>query len=421
MAIAKNANDLHKIRKIFLVMFASISSWSVYSLYTLRKVFYSDFVSYLNITNAQFGDLISIWGLVCMVCYIPGGIIGDKVRMKYLAPLGMMAAAGAIFWFISVPSYNTLRLLFIIYGASNGLIFWSCRYKLIKLSSMDEKEYNRNIGWSYCSWAITGVIMSSLLVFLFTKVAGNVGLMIILFCCAAMNIVLAILGFIFIPKFQAELEKRSHNIWSINNFLYAIKNPGVILSSIAMFFMYSVYSCQYTMTTFLQGAFLASGVLLGMVGTIRNFGVNIVSDPIMGYLGRRFKTTRVLTASSLIMIVLMAIMTALPRNPSLTILVAIIIVVYAFCMNGGYCISSALLTECKVPENIFGTAVGIYSCIGFAPDVIMHPIVGRIMDKCGSSAYTYINILMMICSACAIITLIILMIYLAKKNNKPRI
>ncbi len=414
MAPLKSAKDLSKSMRVFLILFISIGGWSVYSLYSLRKVFYSDFINFLNITNTQFGDLVSIWGIACMICYIPGGILGDKIRMKYLAPLGLFCTAGAIFWFISAPSYSALCLMYIAYGISTGLIFWSCRYKIIRMISANEKEYNKNIGWSYCVWAITGVVLSSLLVYILTKIPGNIGLISVLTACAVINIILALCGIIFIPKFALELETKQQKIWHLDNFKTAIKNPGIILSSLAMFFIYSIYTSQYITTVFLENAFLASGVLVGITGTIRNYGVNTISDPIMGYLGKRFKASNVLIAANLIMIILMTIMTLLPREAAFATIVAILIIIYAFCMNGSYCISSALLTECQIPENIFGTVVGIYSFVGFSPDVIIHPIVGRIMDQCGAKAYTYINLLMLGCSICAVISIVLLIIYLKK-------
>lgn len=419
MGNTKKTMELSKNLRLFLIIFASMGSWSVYSLNSLRKVFYSNYLSFLEISNTQFGDLIAIWGIVSMICYLPGGILGDKVRMKYLAPLGLFLTALSILGFLAAPSYETMKLVYFAYGIATGLIFWSCRYKIIRMASINERDYSKNIGLGYGISSATGVIMSGVLVYFLAHIPGETGLISVLLMCAGVNFILAISGFIFIPKFESELaEKGSNAANSIKNYLSILKNPGVWLSSIAVFFIYSIYTAQYLTTVYLEDAFLASAIIVGITGTIRNYGINIAAQPMMGYLGRRFGICRIMLISCFVVIALILLMLMLPRTAALALPASILIIIYAFFLNGGYSIGSALLAECNTPENLFGTAVGVYSLIGFAPDVMIHPLIGRILDRYGNDAYDYIFILMIGCAICAIITLMILSVYIKKRKNQ---
>ena len=418
MGSTKKTIDLSKNLRLFLIIFASMGSWSVYSLNSLRKVFYSNYLSFLEISNTQFGDLIAIWGIVSMICYLPGGILGDKVRMKYLAPLGLFLTALSIFSFIAAPSYQTMKLVYFAYGIATGLIFWPCRYKIIRMASISERDYSKNIGLGYGISSATGVIMSGVLVYFLAHIPGKTGLISVLVMCAAINLLLAISGFIFIPKFESELAEQGNNtVSNFKSYFSILKNPGVLLSSIAVFFIYSIYTSQYLTTVYLEDAFLASAIIVGITGTIRNYGINIMAQPMMGYLGHRFGICRIMLISCFVVIVLILLMLILPRTAALALPASILIIIYAFFLNGGYSIGSALLAECNTPENLFGTAVGVYSLIGFAPDVIMHPLIGRILDHYGNDAYDYIFILMIGCAICATITLVILAAYI-KKHKK---
>lgn len=411
--------ELSIARSIFLVVIASIGSWAVYSLNHLRKVFYNDFLTGFGVTNAQLGDLVSLWSLVCVICYIPGGILGDKVRMKYLAPISFFCTAAILFWCSTTPSYETLRVIYILYGAVCGLLFWSCRYKIIKLASNDEKTYNRNIGLSYSLFAICGLVLSAVLIAIFAKTTSGMGMVSLFWIVGGINVVLGILGFLFIPKFPDEIkeEKNKIRIWNLSNLLTAIKNPGVILSSIALFLIYTPYTLQYVYTSYLTDVFLASAVLVGLVSSIRTYGINIVAAPVLGFLGKKFSGVKVLFYVSIIMVILPLIFIFLPEKSSLAVVAMIVIIIYAFFMNGSYSIASALLPECNIPTNIFATAVGIFSFVGFAPDIIFAPIIGRILDSQGTAAYHTINWIFVACAVACVAVLYIIMKYITKKKD----
>lgn len=415
-------------RSILLVLIASIGSWAVFSLNHLRKVFYNDFIEGFAVNNAQLGDLVSLWSLVCVICYVPGGIIGDKVRMKYLAPISFFCTAAILFWCSTMPSYSTLRVIYVLYGCVCGLLFWSCRYKIIKLASVDEKTYNRNIGLSYSIFAICGLVVSAVLIYLFSKMTADVGLVALFWIVGAINIALGIVGFIFIPKFPDEIKEsadKKQRVWSFSNLVEALKNPGVILSSIALFLIYTPYTLQYVYTSYLTDVFAASAVLVGLVSTIRTYGINIVAAPTLGFLGKRFSGLKVLFLVSIVMVFLPLIFIILPDKSSLAVFVMVVIIIYAFFMNGSYSIASALLPECHVPTHIFATAVGIFSFVGFAPDIIFAPIIGRIMDNYGNAAYDYINWIFVVCAVLCVAVLWCIMKYIKKqkktlRNNKNK-
>ncbi len=399
MKKAIESSQLHKFRSLSIIFITSISAVTIYTLFNFKKIFYNQFLTGLDITNTELGILFALYGIACTLSYLPGGIIGDRIAMKILASSSLALTALLMFLVAMTPSFWLLCIIFFFYGICAGLLFWSCRYKLIRLVTVRERDYGRNISWSYFIGALTGIAINWLLTLVYIKLSESCDTAIfpkLMIICGVINLFIALICFLVIPYFKHELSEGSGRGDNIKKSLALLKHSDVILCSLIMFLVYSLYSLTYVTTAYLQNIYFAAASFVALISTIRSYGVNLIANPFMGYLSKIFLPSRIIEISALLLAGIFFIFLIMPQSGNLLIVASVGVIIFGFLINGIYGITSALLVEIKTPTEQFASTVGIFSLIGFLPDAILPPIVGLILDNFGTLAYKYLNIMFFI-------------------------
>ena len=203
-----NKDDLSKFRTMLIVFLVSFGSAVLFQIIYFRFSFYDTMMTSLNINNAQLGATGGIYGLVATICYLPGGIIADKIRAKYLAAVGFFTTAAVICWFATLPSYTSIMIIFGLLGVTSTLIFWGIRYKLIRLVS-DDSTYSRNIGLSYGIYGVGGLLLGFVSQQIFNAFVSDsaAGFIVVLIVSAILNVIFGIATLLFVPKFDDEIKE----------------------------------------------------------------------------------------------------------------------------------------------------------------------------------------------------------------------
>lgn len=413
----QSAKSISKFTKWMVIAIISSGAYVVYLTYLARYSFYDQVIDGLKISNTQLGVLYGLYGTTATIAYFPGGVLADKIRVKYLATLGFAMSAVLTFWYSTVPSYAELKVIFLLFGLCTTLIFWGIRYKAIRLVSTEE-NYSTAIGFSYGIVGVVGLVVSfvSIGIFgLFTN--ATAGFHTVLMFYAAINAIFAVLSFIFIPKFEDEFvgERKKFNFSEV---VQAFKHPGVWLTTLCMFFIYTIYTSLAYTVSFLT-AIGAAAAIASIVGTIRTYGTSLFSSPIVGGIAEKKTPSRTIVVCTAITGVCLAIMAFAPKSQSLIIPSVILIIVLSFFLNGAYGVTSSMMTETKVPAAIFGSASGILSVIGFVPDMFVSPIAGKWLDTYDTAgAYTRIFAVLAVSAVCALICALLVRVYKRKLAEK---
>lgn len=131
--------------------------------------------------------------------------------------------------------------------------------------------------------------------------------------------------------------------------------------------------------------FAAPVAIVSVVGLIRTYGIGLIAGPAAGIFADKLKSPSksilIFFAASVIVLAAFMIM---PREASMVIPIAVLVVVLGFVTYGAFSIGSSPLTEAKVPMSIFGTASGLLSVIGFLPDTFVHTWFGGLIDAQGA-------------------------------------
>ncbi|MEG0810671.1 MAG: MFS transporter [Eubacterium sp.] len=414
-----NKDNLSPFRIMLIIFLVSFGSAVLFQIIYLRFVFYQPILDSLGINNTQLGALGGIYGLVATICYLPGGIIADKIRAKYLAAVGFFTTAAVTLWFATLPSYGSVVVIFGMLGVTSTFIFWGIRYKLVRLVS-DEKTYPKNIGLSYGIYGVGGLLLNFIALKVFEAATTNVaaGFISVLITSAVLNIIFGVAVLILVPKFDDEIKESSS--FNLDEFKMALKHPGVWLTTASMFFVYGAYAALGYTTPYLTEIFLAPMAVVSIVGMIRNYGIALFSAPIIGGLSTKFNSpAKVLVIIMLLTAVCAGILIFLPASEALLMVAIIIVLIAGFFTSGAYGVASSQFTESRVPTPIFGAATGILSVIAFVPDMFVPILSGRWLDQHpGITGHQYIFGMIIVFSILAMICSIAIRIYAKKQDEK---
>lgn len=219
--------DLTGFHKWFLIILISMGSSIIYTPMYLKGVFYDPLMTALGCTNADLGAMVSFYGIVALICYLPSGIIADKFRMRTLAWVGFVGTAVLTFLYAMLPSVQMCYVLFGGMGLTSILIWWGTRFKVIRLCC-EEDEYPARIGVSYSIYGVTGLVVGVINAAIIAAIPDTIFAMqsVIIFL-GVLIAILGVLSFVFIPDFKGEINKDA-KLFSVADAAEAIKTPGVL-------------------------------------------------------------------------------------------------------------------------------------------------------------------------------------------------
>jgi MFS family permease len=390
----KSYKDLSTPHRWMLLILVSMGSSVIYGPIYLKTVFYDPLMQALGCTNAELNTLVSIYGIAAVVFYFFSGVIADKIRVRTLSWIGYLGVALLTFYYATLPSYGTLVVVFILYAVFSILIWWGTRYKLVRMIC-DEEEYSQKIGLSYGIYGGVGLVLSLIqtaVVAAFPDAAAGVTALLII--SAVLILICAALAFFFIPKFEGEIVADA-KMFDFRAAGQALKIPAVWWAALTMICVYFVYVGASFTTPFMTSVLAAPVVIATVISVVRSYGVSILSAPVFGWVAKKVGSpSKVIVVGMIGAIVCLAALILLPHDPSIIVVVAVLVCLLAFVMNGLYGIASGQLAEAHIPPHLFGTGVGLISIIGLCPDAFMHTWFGVIMDQQGNDAYTTIFLIL---------------------------
>lgn len=371
----KGISSLHKWALLILI---SMGSSIIYAPMYLKNVFYDPLMQALGCTNADLGMMVSAYGLAAMICYLPSGIIADKVRMRTLATVGFLATAVLVFVYATLPSVGVCLALFVAMGVTSILIWWGTRFKVVRLCC-EEEEYASKIGISYSIYGVTGLVIGLINAAIIAALSNTLGVIIA---------ILGVLSFFLIPDFKGEINKDA-KLFSLSEAIEAFKHPGVIWACIAYFCVYAVYQGATYTTPYLTQCFGADGNLVNVVGLIRTYGIGLLAGPVVGFIATKIKSpSKTIIGTFILSIAVLIGFIMFPQSTEGALVASALVVLFGFTTYGAFSIGSSPLSEVKIPMRIFGTAAGLLSVVGFMPDVFIHTWYGSMIDAQGTAAYT---------------------------------
>ncbi|MCI9602794.1 MAG: MFS transporter [Ruminococcus sp.] len=366
-----------KKRNMWLMLIVICLGGSIIYIFPyLQYTFYDSMMAELGFTNTQMGNVMSVYGALNLIAYFIGGMIADRFSSRILITFSLVVTGITGFWFATFPSYTAMMIISVIWSFTTIFTYWPATIKAVKLLG-DSDVQGRLFGFREALNSFGALVFSSTVMFIFTRSGENFRNVVIFY--SIVYIVTGIISFMFLPNDEAgEAEKR--NIFA--GLGYVLKNPLVWLIGFIIFFGYAVGSIMGRLTPYLTSVFKMGVATAGIVGIINSYGVGNVGAVAGGLITDKMKSsTRFLKWCFVIMAVLLAIFVAVPGVPSFlmaAIIMGLSVRLVQTAVRGVYFVP---LDEAKIPAEYLGTAAGVVSVIGFAPDAFLFSVYGKIIDS----------------------------------------
>ncbi|MEG2383682.1 MAG: MFS transporter [Oscillospiraceae bacterium] len=423
--MTKKENFFTKSRILRLIIIA-ISGSVIFEVPYLRYLYYDPLLEAVGLSNAQFGTTMSVFGIVSMLTYFPGGIIADKFSAKKLITFSLLGVALTGIWFSFFPGYATQLIIYSLWAIFISLVFWAAMNKAIRVTG-DSSEQGRLFGLIEGGRGLFPMLYGFVVLAIFNALGANTfGLVWVIRSYSILSAIGAILVWIFLEdvddvKEVSENKASTEKGNAIRNMIAVLKQPSVWMIAIIIFSSFVVYAGQSYITPYLSEMFGASVSLVAALGLIRTYGLAIGGGPLSGVFADKVKSsTKVLIACFAIIAVMLAVFLLVPANPSLIVVVVVAMIIMGFFVFATRGIYFATVDEACIPMELTGSAVGFASFIGFIPDAFIYTLFGSWMDKHpGAEGYELIFKFMIIFAILGFLASLAL-IRMIKKNKERR-
>lgn len=379
----------------------------------LRWALYEPLREFLGQSNTEFGNSASLFGLLSMILYIPGGWIADRFSHRKLFTVSAIGCGFLGFWLSTAPSYGIVMLIHGLWAITNIGLFWPTMTKAIAL--LDEKKgQGKMFGLFEGVRGVFVIVMWLGLMQIFEKL-GGIGAVIT--AQSILSIACGIISWFFMPD-NTDAEATS-SVGILKDMGKAAKLPATWLCSGVIFCVYSVYSASSYMQPYCETVLGMSAVVAGYMGIIRKDVARLFTAPLSGWISAKWggRCAALIGIFGIAFAICVAALIGLPAGISVAIPV-IIMVVSSFAIYGMRGMYYAIIGEAGTPKAIYGTVAGLAMFIGFSPDFFNPTLIGSWLDKYpGAQGYKMVFTYMLITMIVGLI-FVALLIRHNKRNSE---
>jgi sugar phosphate permease len=375
----------------FATMFALVvAGEAIFGLpFLVARIFRPTLLDVFGITNLQLGTAFSVYGVVAMLAYFPGGTLADRFSARKMMSAALVVSATGGIFYATVPSIGGLQFLFGFWGLTTILLFWAAMIRATR-DWGGESDQGKAFGILDGGRGLLAAVLATGTVAVFgallpedaasaTLEQRTEALKQVIWIFTAMTVVAAVVVWVCVP---GESEKRSssgENVLSLSNIGTVLKNPAVWLQGMIVVTAYTGYKGMDDLGLFARDVYHFDDVRAASVSAVafwvRPFaalGAGIISDKVGG--------PRAIAACFILMILgdgFVALGLLDPTAPWMLFTSVVAISAAVFGLRGIY---FAIFDDAGVPAALTGTAAGLVSVIGYTPDIFMGPINGYLTD-----------------------------------------
>jgi len=356
---------------------------SIYMLPYMRKSFQTSMEATFELTSFQIGTLNALFGILALVCYLPGGWLADKFSARRLLTLSLVGTGLGGLYMASVPGYAGLLAVHAFWGVFSILTFWAALIKATRLWS-GASEQGRAFGILDGGRGVVGAGLASIAAACFT-VSATVegGLVAVILVYSAASLLAGIAVWLVVPddhetvSDQLPEDGRLHVLDSIG---LTLRIPDVWLIAVIIFCAYFSFLGTYEFPAFAERGFDKSKEFGAWLGAFRDW-LRPLAAVLAGVIADRVSPSRAIGACFIVLLLSYSSLAMLPpeQAPMVVLWAQVTATALAvFALRGIY---FALLEETGIPMHLTGIAVGAISMLAFTPDILAPLLAGWLVDN----------------------------------------
>jgi sugar phosphate permease len=389
------SNDTTLQRYIKLGVLVIIAG-NIYPLIYLRQNFQLSILESFGITGTQLGQMYAMLGVLYMVTYLPSGWLADRVSPRILMSFSLTFAGLLGLWFSTMPSFESLIVIFAGWGIAAGLTFWAALIKATNLLA-EPTEQGRFFGILDGGRGLVEALLATLAVAIFAYYTGTAGqdtpdaLRKVIYLYVGCMLVMAPIAYFILPEPEAKQEVDPHAIKSQSNVWADLKVVAskyeIWLCGICILTGYQLFWATYSFSAYMQNHYGLTAVAVASITTAKLW-MRPIGAVAAGFAGDFMDRELVLGGLLVLASISLASLVVLPAGGGSAALLGIVLVIgfLTYAVRG---IFWSTLQSCDVSNKIKGLAIGVISLVGYSPDIYLPLLEGFLLDQYpGKQGYT---------------------------------
>ncbi|MFB7493155.1 nitrate/nitrite transporter [Streptomyces sp. NPDC056161] len=362
-----------KIQRRISFLVLSMTGGIIFQVVYIRFLFLEPTYEALHLTAQQYGNIISIVGVVAMVMYFVGGWFADKFDPRKLIVIALAGTGLADLYLATVPGYRAILAVHIVMAVTGMGLYWSALVKSIGMLG-DASEQGRLFGLNEAARGITSTVLGFVGTALVSAaaVASN-GVLGLIRVYGVLALVFAVLVWFFVAQDKERLAQQGSSAMTLKQLTAAAKNKYTWLIGGTAMMMYCFYTTLGYFSPLLQNHYGVAAGTVAVVGVIRTYVFQFVGAPVGGFLADKVtrsspKLLRYLFAAAALIVLAFL---ALPDSSSLAWLALLLMFVLTFMVFAARGVYWATIGEVETPENERGGVIGLASGVAYLPDAFL--------------------------------------------------
>lgn len=342
--------------------------------FVLARVFRPTMLELFGISNTELGLWFSVYGVVAMVSYLLGGPLADRFPARNLMAIALwLTSAGGVLMFL-LPSSTIMLWIYAFWGFTTICLFWAAMIRATREWGGTFFQ-GRAFGWLEGGRGGVAALLATLSFLLFSQIRSFQW---VILATAAITLLSGIMVWLYIPLNSAvRIRQKNHEL--IRDISTLLRKRSTWLLTIIILCAYSGYKITDDYSLFAREVLGFSELHAAGIGTIALW-IRALVAILAGILADRFHRVGVilvafaLTLTGGLLIGLQIFQEA----------AALLLMNLALTAAGIYAVRAlyfSVMKEARIPVNLTGTAVGMVSFAGFAPEIFISPWMGHLLDR----------------------------------------
>ena len=373
----------NSIRRWLTMGCLMLAGEAIFLLPYMRKTFQTSIEEVFTISSTELGFLSSMFGILALACYFPGGWLADRFSIRTLLSTSLIATGLGGFFILTIPSFTQLLILHAFWGITSILTFWAALLKATRIWGTPETQ-GASFGLLEGGRGIVAALIVTVATAAFALSDGNAdphaGLNSVVLVYSITPILAGLAVWLILARDETNTTRTNDRTRDTANLIKkTARIPEVWLLAVIIFFAYFIYTGSYYFPAYVERGLGETKLFGAQLGVFRDW-LRPAAAIAAGVVADRIGISRGIAIGFLVLIVLYGTLLFAPSNtstyPFLFSQVAVISIM-VFALRAIY---FALMEECKIPVILTGITVGIVSTLAYTPDIFSHIIAGLFLD-----------------------------------------
>jgi sugar phosphate permease len=357
--------------------------------FVLARVFRPTLLELFGLSNFELGVAFSVYGVVAMLAYFPGGPLADRFAPPAMMFLALVSTAIGGLVMASIPSLASLKVLYGYWGLTTILLFWAPLIRATRHWAGGQspgRAFGLLDGGRGLVAAAVGTVAVVVYASLLPEDVPNASMELrlealrrVILVFTGVTFVTGLLVWFVLPVDQGDRGKAEER-FRLAQVGHVIFMPTVWLQAIIVVCAYVGYKGLDDVSLYANQVLQFDEVRSAQVSAV-TLWMRPFAAIVAGLFADRWGVTRMTLISFALLGISSAVLATDLLQPGMVtpFFVSLLTTSAAlFALRGLY---FAIMEEGGVPFAMTGTAVGLVSVIGYTPDVFMGPLMGFLLDR----------------------------------------